>query len=300
MKLKSVVLSLSIISALTLIPCNFSNAGTTSNGYDSSLKLVGIDYETYQNMPQNKQTMYKDVKVSNVTSTTKYYKCTEKNNTVNALYGTTDTKDNFNETTMKEISKDQFNFETTANLDSSFIRSLSEDTDSTSTSWVEMTTKLGSINSKEYILSNDVTYIKSNGFLQPINTHIIGLGTNANFSVIANSEYLKRTYTLYSQELGIYKPDQTDYDWNANEKSTSGYAYTFNIVETEISNKAFMALRIKPNVSNTTVVDGFGHYSKYSTSVSPSLSFSSGGASLSISPTKKLSIAPNTHAQLHR
>ncbi len=45
-----------------------------------------------------------------------------------------------------------------------------------------------------------------------------------------------------------------------------------------------MALRIKANVSNTTVADAYGHYAKYTRSVTPSISFSINGASIDITP----------------
>lgn len=200
---------------------------------------------------------------------------------------------------MVEISQEQFLFETEKYFDSNFVTTFSSDSDSTDTSWVEMTTTLSSIsNSDEYLLTNDITYIGLNGFLQPITTHVTGLGCNSNFSVIKDSEYLKREYTLYSADLGIYEPGQVDWLWSADEKSSSGYAFTYKVAETEISNSAFMALRIAPNVSNTTISDGYGYYAKYTKSVSPSISFDISGASISLSPTSNLSKAPKTHVQL--
>ncbi|MGG3837381.1 hypothetical protein ABEV00_10130 [Paenibacillus thiaminolyticus] len=290
MKLKSLIIAICLLSAFSITSANAVSA--TEEGYHSSLEKMGIDYETYKNMPEDKQNLYDNIIIKDIQSSTKYYKYSEPRGVV--------LKSLINESKMQEISEGQFLFETSAYLDANFISALKEDTNKTETSWVKMTTKLGTVSTNEWVLSNDVTYIKSNGFLQPKNTHIIGLGGNSNFSVIKDSEYLKREYTLYSSELGIYEPGQTQYYWTADEKAASGYAYTFDIVESEISNTAFMALRIKPNVSNATVVDGFGHYSKYSLSVSPSLSFSSGGADLSISPTSKLSTAPKTHVQLNR
>lgn len=258
------------------------------DGYTDSLAQIGIDAETFSSMPSEKQQLYSGIELDSIKSQSKYYKLEE----------TMDTR-SLDEKDMIEITQEQFLLETERYLDSNFIETFSSDVDSTSTSWVEMTTQLASIsNSKDYVLTNDVTYIKSNGFLQPINTHITGLGCNSNFSVIKDSEYLKRDYTLYSADLGIYEPGQTDYIWSADEKSSSGYAFTYDIVETEINNEAFMALRITPNVSTTILADGYGYYSKYTKSVSPSLSFDMSGASLSISPTSSLSTAPKTHVQL--
>lgn len=258
------------------------------SGHSDSLAKIGIDAATFSSMPSEKQQLYSDIEVDSIKSQSKYYKLEEAINTKS-----------LDEKNMTEIPKEQFLFETEMYLDSNFVETFASDLDSTSTSWVEMTTELASIsNSKDYVLTNDVTYIRSNAFLQPINTHITGLGCNSNFSIVKDSEYLRRDYTLYSSDLGIYEPGQTDYIWSADEKSSSGYAFTYDIVETEIDNEAFMAVRITPNVSSTILADGYGYYSKYTKSVSPSLSFDMSGASLSISPTSSLSTAPKTHVQL--
>lgn len=285
---------LSLLLGLGLLLTTTAYAG---NGYTDSLTKIGIDAETFSAMPSAKQKLYSNIEVDSTKSQSKYYKF-EETMDIQSL-NKTNTTDTDKVTDMIEISEEQFLFETKRYLDSNFIETFAADSDFTSTSWVEMTTKLASIsNSKDYILTNDVTYIKSNGFLQPINTHITGLGCNSNFSVIKDSEYLRRDYTLYSPDLGIYKPGQYDYIWSADEKSSSGYAFDYDIIETEINNEVFMALRITPNVSTTVLADGYGYYSKYSRSVSPTLEFDISGASLSIEPTTRLSTAPKTHVQL--
>ncbi|NLP45700.1 MAG: hypothetical protein GX347_01475 [Epulopiscium sp.] len=275
----------------------------TGNGYTDSLKKIGIDAETFSAMPSEKQQFYSNIEVDSIKSQSKYYKFEETIESQNKDYKFKELMNtrslNKTDINMIEISEEQFLFETKRHLDSNFVKTFAADSDFTSTSWVEMTTKLASIsNSKDYVLTNDVTYIKSNGFLQPINTHITGLGCNSNFSIIKDSEYLRRDYTLYSPDLGIYKPGQYDYIWSADEKSSSGYAFNYDVIETEINNEVFMALRITPNVNTTVLADGYGYYSKYSRSVSPTLSFDVSGASLTIEPNRSLSTAPKTHVQL--
>ncbi len=89
---------------------------------------------------------------------------------------------------------------------------------------------------------------------------------------------------------------------DARSTSTEKSVYDSTLEEIGITYEVFqdMALMISPNIENTTLVDGFGHYAKYSRSVRPSLSFSKSGASLSISPTKHLTTADNTHVQIRK
>lgn len=169
-------------------------------------------------------------------------------------------------------------------------------TDDSSTNWVSFTTKLADASNDEWVLSNDVTFIKAPALTS---THVTGLGCNNNFSVVKDSEYLRHNYTLYSLDLGIYEEGLEDYIWSANAgKDSNGYAFYFDLVNTEIQNTAFTALLITPNVTNTKIVDGHGHYAKYSQSVVPNISFSSSGASISLSPSSHVSKAPSTHVQL--
>jgi len=267
-------------------------------------------------MPKEKQKLYAYIELGDTVTTKKYYRIEARINNKdkeNLLMEFNNASvDNDITENIIEISKDQFLFEVQNNLDKLFISSLTDsdinltasntDSDDIVTSWVEMTTTLTKLNvsSGDCLLTNDVTYIKSNGLLQPITTHIIGLGSNSNYSIVKDSEYLVHTYDLYSSSLGIYEPDVSDYYMDAYKKSTSGYAFVINITDTQISNTMIMGVRITPNVSNTTVIDGYGHYAKYTKSVIPSISFSSGGASIDITLTENKIEAPNTHVQLRR
>lgn len=203
---------------------------------------------------------------------------------------------------MIEISEEQFLFETENYLNSNFITTFAYDMDDlgdSCASWVKMNTTLASISgSSDYSVTNNITYIAANSSIFPMTTHVTGIGCGGNYSIVKGSEFFIRRYDLYSTDLGIYSPDQEDYIWTANKRDSSGYAFTYKIANTEISNSATMALRITPNNYNASLAEAFGHYAKYTKSVSPSISFDSSGASLSLSPTSSLKTAPNTHVQL--
>ncbi len=211
--------------------------------------------------------------------------------------------DAFNNSELEEISREQFfvaiHNEVYKSL-SQGINIRSSDTDRVSESWVKFTTKLADVRGKdEWLLTNNATYIAPINFM-PAHTHVIGLGTNSNFSVVKNSEYLKHEYDVSYPEYNGDIKDQTDWYWRADQRSGSGYAFNYRIYKWQVYNKATMTLRITPNTPNVRIVDGYGHYARYTRMVKPSLSFSMGGASLSISPTLRLQQAGTTHAQLRR
>lgn len=158
-------------------------------------------------------------------------------------------------------------------------------------SWVSMTTTIGSVagSGEEYVLSNDVTQIDGSALNLP-HTHIIGLGGNANHSVVSNSEFMTHNYYLPTGG------DFEDFYGEAYKKDSVGYAFV-NEITSEIASKYFMALRITPNLSGTTVVDGYGTVARYTKGVSPQINFGATGASISITPTSNLNIAPGTHVQ---
>jgi len=265
-----------------------------------TLSDLGIADRDIKNMSDEKKSFYNNLKILNIKEETKYYQIEVKKSNSESKEIKNENQNNEYETKIVEITKSDFEKQVfqlnkKVNVDISASK-----TDSINLSWVKMTTKIALIEGDEYVVTNDISYFESNGFLQPVNTHVIGIGVGANYSVIKDSEYLRHEYTLYSSNLGIYEPGQYDYYWSAYEKSAQGYAFVIQTYETQINNRAFMALRIKANVSSTTVVDAYGHYAKYTKSVTPSISFSINGASIDITPTTNLIKAPNTHVQLYR
>ncbi|ADQ07813.1 hypothetical protein Calhy_2104 [Caldicellulosiruptor hydrothermalis 108] len=289
----------SIVSTVLMVLIMISQLYTfaSDNLTLSDLGIVDIDIK---NMSDEKKSFYNNLKILNIKEETKYYQIEVRKSNSESEERKNKNQNNEYETKIIEITKSDFekqvfqlNKKVNVNINAS-------NTDSINLSWVKMTTKIALIEGDEYVVTNDISYFESNGFLQPVNTHIIGIGVGANYSVIKDSEYLRHEYTLYSSNLGIYEPGQYDYYWTAYEKSAQGYAFVIQTYETQINNRAFMALGIKANVSNTTVVDAYGHYAKYTKSVTPSISFSINGASIDITPTTNLIKAPNTHVQLYR
>lgn len=289
-----------MVSIILILLILISQSYTYANN-DLTLRDLGIADRDIKNMSDEKKNFYSNLKILNIKEETKYFQIeVKKSNCGSKEIKNKSQNNNEYETKIIEITKSDFEkqvFQLNKKVD---FDTNASSTDSINLSWVKMTTKIALIEGDEYVVTNDISYFESNGFLQPVNTHIIGIGVGANYSVIKDSEYLRHEYTLYSSNLGIYEPGQYDYYWSTYEKSAQGYAFVIQTYETQINNRAFMALRIKANVSNTTVVDAYGHYAKYTRSVTPSISFSINGASIDITPTTNLIKAPNTHVQLYR
>ena len=69
---------------------------------------------------------------------------------------------------------------------------------------------------------------------------------------------------------------------------------------TEINNEIYFAVAIKPNNSTAIVVDGYGHYAKRDTQITPHISISSSGVDMTITPEQNVSYMPSTHVQVDR
>lgn len=294
--MKKKIFSILAISTLLLSMIAFPVSAEESDGYNNDLNLIGIDHDTYRSMPDSKKDLYKNMTFGESESITKYYKTevrTPSNN--RALYQNNDSGQ-----VMVEITEEQYNYETAANIENSFISTMAT-SGSVNASWVKFTTTIAkSSTANQWGLSTNVTYLSNNTALCPVETHIAGLGCNSNVSVVSGSEFLIHEYILYMHDPYIWEPGKKLYYWNATKKTSSGYAFSFNISETQVSNKVNLGLLLTPNVSTVTLIDGFGHYAKNSKSFTPSISFSSGGASISISPTTNLITAPSAHVQISK
>ena len=183
---------------------------------------------------------------------------------------------------------------------SKFSTQANSDSNKVSTTWITLTTYLSYGGNDKWALSSDVTYLKdSTSIINPVETHIIGLGTNAQFSIIPDSDYCSRKCTIFSLDPYINIPN-TMYYYDSQYRSANGYAVYYKVRETETKNEVYYILAIKPNSSTATVVDGYGHYAKRSVNFTPSISISATGASMSISPSSNVTYMPNTHVQVDR
>lgn len=174
----------------------------------------------------------------------------------------------------------------------------SSDSDTSSISWITLTTYLSYGGNDRWALASDVTHLDVNGPATPVSTHIIGLGVNSQFSVVAGSDYCRRTYTRYLSAPPVYTDLEASY--NAQYKGGNGYAVYYNIYDTEITNEIYFAVAIKPNNSTAIVVDGYGHYAKRDTQITPHISISSSGVDMTITPEQNVSYMPSTHVQVDR
>lgn len=294
--LLSVLLLLSICGPQVLAS-NHHMATTFDDGYNDSLLKVGLTYDRYLNMSPETQNIYKEFYISSVETTKAYYKIVQKPETSVQKESIVDVE---NEEIIS-ISAEQYQFETSLylrNLDYYHLKrtvGTNSDSDSSSTTWVAITTSLSQGSVDRWVLLTDVTRLNNGSILG--STDIIGLGCNPQFSVVSKSEYLRRSCTLFAPEGGIYVEDVTYYP-DVQVKGSMGYASYYDVLNIEIHNEVFFILALKPNNINASVVDGFGHYIRRNTTFKPTINFGIDGSSISVSPSSNLLICPNTHVQL--
>lgn len=285
------------------------------DGYNSSLELIGLTHEMYSNMPEEKRIYYADFDVVHVAKKTQYLKVTESVNPGSDENGIQAISDESNSEVI-ELTEEEFALELMQNFGvssmkeaqlvaqreatSKFSTQANSNSDKVSTTWITLTTYLSYGGNDKWALSSDVTSLKNyTSMLNPFETHIIGLGTNAQFSIIPDSDYCSRKCTIYCQDPYMYIPNTT-YNYDSQYCGANGYAVYYTMVETETANEVYYILAIKPNTSTATVVDGYGHYAKRSVKFTPSISISASGASMSISPSSNVTYMPNTHVQVDR
>lgn len=267
---------------------------TYTDGYNETLMDVGLTHERYANMPEETRAIYANMHIENVETVTKYYRIVEtaaSSIAYSLINGPTEM--------IVEISEEEYNEETSSFLNSAqaTVSMLDADEDSVSTSWLRMTTRLALGQTDRWTLSTDVAYVSrgdSNG-----STDIITLGTNAQCSIVADSDYIHRNYSMSFVDTGIYIEDVDAYP-DVQTKSAVGYASYYPVEYYEMENTVYFIVVVKPNTSVTTTIDGYGGYRRRNTILEPSISFGVDGASVSVSPSSSWTVAPNTHVQLDR
>lgn len=268
------------------------------DGYNDSLLFVGLTHERYEKMDATMQKIYAEMDLSFVEETSHYYKVMQHRGTDENHYSNQCAQESIE---IQEITQQQYFFETTEYLRNvgyfQMLQTLSSSEDDTSTSWLEMTTRLASANTNRWALSNDVSWVQHGTGLYGRNTDVIALGINAQCSIISNSEYLHRHCTLWDPESSIPMID-VDYYPTVQVKSAAGYASYYDVESIEINNDVYFLVALTTNNSNATVIDGYGFYLRRNTVVTPSISFGTGGSSISLSPSTGWSAAPSTHVQL--
>ncbi|AZT91115.1 hypothetical protein ELD05_10990 [Caldicellulosiruptor changbaiensis] len=149
-------------------------------------------------MSDEKKSFYNNRKILNIKEETKYYQIEVKKSNSKSKEIKNENQDNEYETKIIEITKSDFERQVFQLNEKVNVNINASNTDSITLSWVKMTTKIALLEGDEYVVTNDISYFESNGFLQPVNTHIIGIGVGANYSVIKDSEYLRHEYTYYT------------------------------------------------------------------------------------------------------
>lgn len=163
-----------------------------------TLSDLGITDRDLKNMSDEKKSFYNNRKILNIKEETKYYQIEVKKSNSKSKEIKNENQDNEYETKIIEITKSDFERQVFQLNEKVNVNINASNTDSITLSWVKMTTKIALLEGDEYVVTNDISYFESNGFLQPVNTHIIGIGVGANYSVIKDSEYLRHEYTYYT------------------------------------------------------------------------------------------------------
>ena len=305
--------SLLFVSPITLaVDENVSNA-SEPNGYNNSLNAIGLDFETYSSMPAEKRQYYANFEAVCVSTQTRYFRVEDNSPNENneaAVCSSGTYQDGF-----IELSAEQFAAELTQNfgtpnikeaqtavrrkIDSKVYTKSSSDSDTSSTSWVTVTTSLSYGGNDRWVLSNDVTYLAVNALGCPVSTHAIGLGVNPQFSIVPGSDYCVRNYDSLITDPYIYTPGLKNY-YDSDYRGANGYALSFKVYSNELNNNIYYVVAVRPNNSSAIVVDGYGNYAKRTASVEFGLSISETGVGMNISPSTNVQRMPNTHVQVYR
>lgn len=272
---------ISFICLLTNITLSISAQGAMYV-YNPILQEMGITEEIFWGMPVEQRNIYQEiVSIQEISTDTKFYK------EVSSLNRAISTP------VLLEINQSEYR----TGISTLSLTPIEESDDTTTGSWYKMTTiisKVETINGGiKYYITNTVDLDGSlfSGFDKSC---YIGTSINANMSPVRNSEYFRLLCTLgvSGQQIIEDKDDVTTH------KSAGGIAFDYIIGGMMVSAQAFMSVEVEKNVSNVTVFDGYGLAGYWQTTVNPSISIGSGGASISISPQKTLTRAQDTHVQI--
>ncbi len=270
------------------LPTRASGAQTYADGYNDSLALVGLTHERYLTMEPAAQSIYSAMTFASVSAETKYYRVTE-----NA-----DGASQSGDPVTEEISAEQYELETRNGQPGCELLletpTLSEKAQTTS--WITMTTRLAKGAEDRWILCADVTSLDSAGGAAWDATDVIALLVGSQCTIIENSEYLHRYRRFFSPKMGIAEV-RNDYP-DVQVRAGIGFAAYYNIPKEERDHSVYFIVALTTNNSAATVVNGYGHYARRETEVVPDISFGTGGASLSISPSSSWKRISAGHVQL--
>ncbi|MFC0561574.1 hypothetical protein [Halalkalibacter alkalisediminis] len=219
----------------------------------------------------------------------------------------------------ERASSDEFYSEVIELTEEEFLKEIEEEDESvtlfsttdehrTSTSYKRMATIMYRINRDRYRVSNKVDWTK-----MPIHRKhdIIAIALNKNTSPLKGTEWAKQTWTSSSGT----NPGSATYTTNSSkwERNASGYGLYFKLKQgfTDTGNTPvgritmYMEYEAGPNVSNVTLVDGYGHYYhlEHPVNITPSFTIGAGGVGVSISggyQSEYTRHRPETHVQLFR
>ncbi len=270
------------------LPTRASGAQTYADGYNDSLALVGLTHERYLTMEPAAQSIYSAMTFASVSAETKYYRVTE-----NA-----DGASQSGEPVTEEISAEQYELETRNGQPGCELLletpTLSEKAQTTS--WITMTTRLAKGAEDRWVLCADVTSLDSAGGAAWDATDAIALQISSQCSVIADSEYLHRYCKFSDPESGKVET-RNDYP-DVQVQTDNGYAAYYNIQKNEEDHTVYFIAALTTSNTEATMVNGYGYYARREAEVVPDISFGTGGASLSISPSSSWKRISAGHVQL--
>ncbi len=260
--------------------------------YNPILEEMGISEEAFEAMPPEKKAFYQGFRsIIDSTSDIRYFKEV-------GVSGTDGTM----EYTLVETTKEAYENRS----EESMIQPYGKNPDIVYETWCTMTTTIitgDKTNGRTYYtvkneLDIDIEKMEQ-GFAIFDRTALIAISLNSNMSPVTGSEFLHLEYTnLTGSNAG--KPG-SEYVWNAQHKSSIGYAFDFCVDNSKRSHKVTMAYQAISNTSSdASIVDAFGSACFWAKVVKVnSVTFGpSGVEKIGISTNDKCFLAKNTHAQV--
>jgi hypothetical protein len=175
--------------------------------------------------------------------------------------------------------------------------------DTSSNSWLTMTTSVSVARNGEFFTKNSWKWLTDPVWTL---TDVVGIGHDSSTAVDAATGYgLYYTYDEFWSDGSGYIGTYTDTYGSADQKSSGGWAWKYNILGTDNGNYVqnnvgycFYYLNPTPT-SYSGQSDAYGQYAHQQNNPGVSIGISLSGPSFSVTPSWAFDTAPNTQAQFH-
>lgn len=207
------------------------------------------------------------------------------------------------EQALKEVKEYKSKLDKINNSKSSDVDALNSTiaSDTSNCSWLTMTTTVSDTGSRTYLFKNSFQWLTTPFFTLK---DVIGISVASSISIDSNGEYLKYTYDRYTNNTAYqYIGTQNIYDYSADVKNVTGYAFKYDIKGTSVDNteiytnhRGWMVFSgVATPIDFVGASNAFGHYAHQKLAGSISVDIFSGN--MSVSPAFIMDEAPDTNVQ---